>query len=244
MGPVRARWTLVNRDAPFLRRCVAFTLIELLVVIAIIAILVALLLPALIAARERARRSVCTNNLDEIGKAVEMYIAQYGGYYPGGLSWQPIHHTSQGATMNMAERFTARNELTGRHEWVYPLLCGYPPCAAGFAHNHAFHAELTCIATGDYCYTWKPGPPPCGGTVRYRPEDTTTLKATPWGLGWLIYTRVLPGPGSLYCPSANDYSWMLTGTPADWSGKYGKVSFLLNYRELFPGHRWCDNIRD
>ena len=62
-----------------------FTLIELLVVIAIIAILAAILFPVFSSAKEKARSSQCINNMNQMGKAMRMYLDNHNSTYPGAV---------------------------------------------------------------------------------------------------------------------------------------------------------------
>ncbi|MEQ8847931.1 DUF1559 domain-containing protein [Botrimarina sp.] len=86
---------MIPRPADPLR---GFTLVELLVVIAIIAVLIGLLLPAVQAAREAARRSICTSNLKQLSLATHNYESAERVLPPGatlppddnteGVSWR------------------------------------------------------------------------------------------------------------------------------------------------------------
>ena len=84
----------------------AFTLIELLVVVAIIAILAAMLLPALSAAREKARRSSCISNLKQMATALEAYLGDYAGYYP---NWPAVSPDEAGGVGTDRGYYTSRS---------------------------------------------------------------------------------------------------------------------------------------
>lgn len=76
------------------KRNSVFTLIELLVVFGIIAILASILLPALNAARKKAKSIICVNNLKQIGICTELYKEDYGYYVP------MYAYSSDGVTVN------------------------------------------------------------------------------------------------------------------------------------------------
>ena len=79
---------------PLRPRPFAFTLVELLVVIAIIGILVALLLPAVLSAREAARKTECSSKLKQIGLSVHLFESA-NQRLPAGAYWGGVVEDSR-----------------------------------------------------------------------------------------------------------------------------------------------------
>ncbi|MEO7454394.1 MAG: prepilin-type N-terminal cleavage/methylation domain-containing protein [Fimbriimonadales bacterium] len=76
----------------------AFTLIELLVVIAIIAILAAILFPVFAQAKEAAKRSACLSNMNQIGKAIHMYLGDNDDTYMQAYYYNNDNNSAGGYT--------------------------------------------------------------------------------------------------------------------------------------------------
>ncbi len=73
-----------------------FTLVDTLVVGGCLLIVLALLTPAIVAARSSARRSMCKNNLKQIGIALHNYHETFGTFPPGWVSRHPFPVRSYG----------------------------------------------------------------------------------------------------------------------------------------------------
>jgi len=95
----------------------AFTLIELLVVIGIIALLLAVLVPSLAVAKERARRVVCSKNVNQFIIGCLTYAEDNDEDLPSGLS--DMGQDEHTPIMSRATR-DAMVDILGTHE---ALMC-------------------------------------------------------------------------------------------------------------------------
>ena len=176
------------------RRAVgSFTLIELLVVVAIIAILAAMLLPALGAAREKARRSSCMSNMKQVGTAFAMYTGDYSGYVPFNVTWDLAHMGKNGASDPGIYKDTRG---AAPHDAVR-AMANLPGSYAWGTYSYLMHPLYgsprslpRVIGQGEVFGS---------GTVSY---GAGKLAMAPQGLGFLASCGFLPDLGVFFCPTA------------------------------------------
>jgi len=202
----RLRDAFRRTPSTLIRAC--FTLIELLVVTAIVAILAAMLLPALAAAREKARRTICISNLNQMAKALESYCGDYGQYFPSWTAWgMPAVQVATGSTNN--PRILDHGLYGTGKDGTRKVGFLVPGAGPRWGSN-----SLTIVR-----YTQVASPVTMNRSIfGGRPTNSIhapagKLNMAPIGLGFLLTSGYLGDASVYFCPSSE-------GMPLSWAWQY------------------------
>lgn len=146
-------------------RTTGFTLLELLTALAVVAVLLSILIPVVGSIREKATQTACASRLRAIGSAVNLFVADNGGFYPT----NGIGTDSEG---NLAPGFRARRwplqvsaymdvptfeqggELTsadiyGQPSFRCPAVTGFSGAVGIYGYNDAFGDEFDPLRSAE-----------------------------------------------------------------------------------------------
>lgn len=168
-------------NTEMIRRQRGFTLIELLVVIAIIMILAAILFPVFAKVRAKALQTTCINNLNQMGKAAEMYqmawgdvLVPYGapfGWPPNGAMWPQLLDP-------YLKQIEGGKVAAGKMGKLFKCPAAVEEEETGFAYERSYGLNIKCGG-------WNPDPKPNEIIVvptskaKY-PSQTIRMAETEW----------------------------------------------------------------